>query len=53
LVPIDEWRRLHGAPVRTLKELPVTDEGRGEPSFRRAAGILQAGAALRLIAACT
>lgn len=30
LVPIEEWRRLHGAPVRTLKELLLADEGRGE-----------------------
>jgi prevent-host-death family protein len=30
LVPIDEWRRLRGAPVRTLKDLLLTDEGRGD-----------------------
>jgi prevent-host-death family protein len=30
LVPIEEWRHLHGAPVRSLKELLLTDEGRGE-----------------------
>lgn len=30
LVPIDEWRRLKGTPVRTLKELLLTDQGRGE-----------------------
>jgi antitoxin Phd len=30
LVSIEEWRRLHAAPVRTLKELLLTDEGRGE-----------------------
>jgi prevent-host-death family protein len=30
LVPIDEWRRLHATPVRTLKELLLTDEARGE-----------------------
>jgi antitoxin Phd len=44
LVPIEEWRRLHGAPVRTLKELLLTDEGRGNvarPAFS------QVGAALR------
>ena len=29
LVPIDEWRRLRGAPVRTLKDLLLTDDGRG------------------------
>lgn len=30
LVPIEEWRRLRGTPVRTLKELLLTDEARGE-----------------------
>lgn len=30
LVPIDEWRRLRGAPVRTLKDLLLTDEARGD-----------------------
>lgn len=30
LVAIEEWRRLHGSPVRTLKELLLTDEGRGD-----------------------
>ena len=30
LVPVEEWRRLQGAPVRTLKELLLTDEGRGD-----------------------
>jgi prevent-host-death family protein len=30
LVPIAEWRRLKGAPTRTLKELLLTDEGRGD-----------------------
>jgi antitoxin Phd len=30
LVPIDEWRRLHRAPPRTLKDLLLTDEARGE-----------------------
>ena len=30
LVPMEEWRRLQGAPVRTLKELLLTDEGRGD-----------------------
>jgi prevent-host-death family protein len=31
LVPIDEWRRLRGAPVRTLKDLLLTDEARDDP----------------------
>jgi prevent-host-death family protein len=30
LVPIEEWRRLRGAPVRTLKDLLLSDEARGE-----------------------
>jgi prevent-host-death family protein len=30
LVPIKEWRRLHGAHVRTLKDLHLTDEARGD-----------------------
>jgi hypothetical protein len=30
-VPIDEWRRLRGAPVRTLKDLLLTDEARDDP----------------------
>lgn len=30
LVPIEDWRRLKGAPVRTLKELLLTDEARGD-----------------------
>jgi antitoxin Phd len=30
LVPIAEWRRLKGTPTRTLKELLLTDEGRGD-----------------------
>jgi antitoxin Phd len=30
LVPIDEWRRLNGAPTRTLKDLLLADEARGE-----------------------
>jgi prevent-host-death family protein len=30
LVPIDEWRRLSGAPARTLKDLLLTDEARGD-----------------------
>ena len=30
LVPIDEWRRLRGAPVRTLKDLLLADEARGD-----------------------
>jgi antitoxin Phd len=29
LVPIDEWRRLSGTPVRTLKELLLSEEARG------------------------
>jgi antitoxin Phd len=29
LVPIEEWRRVHGAPTRTLKELLLTDDARG------------------------
>jgi len=28
LVPIEEWKRLRGGPVRTLKELLLTDEAR-------------------------
>jgi len=30
LVPIEEWRRLRGAPVRTLKDLLLSDEARGD-----------------------
>ncbi|MBN9090392.1 MAG: type II toxin-antitoxin system Phd/YefM family antitoxin [Reyranella sp.] len=30
LVPIDDWRRLTGAPVKTLKDLLLTDEARGD-----------------------
>jgi antitoxin Phd len=30
LVSIAEWRRLQGAPARTLKDLLLSDEGRGE-----------------------
>jgi prevent-host-death family protein len=30
LVPIEEWRRLRGGPRRTLKDLLLTDEARGE-----------------------
>jgi hypothetical protein len=30
LVPIEEWRRLRGAPVRTLKDLLLSDGARGE-----------------------
>jgi prevent-host-death family protein len=30
LVPIEDWRGLKGAPVRTLKELLLTDEARGD-----------------------
>jgi antitoxin Phd len=30
LVPIAEWYRVRGAPVRTLKELLLTDEARGD-----------------------
>lgn len=30
LVPIGEWRRLRGSPIRTLKELLLTDDARGE-----------------------
>ena len=33
LVPIDEWRQLRGAPMRTLKDLLLTDEARGELSI--------------------
>lgn len=29
LVPIQEWRRLSGASVRTLKDLLLTDDARG------------------------
>ena len=30
LVPIDDWRRLKGGPVRTLKDLLLSEEARGE-----------------------
>jgi len=30
LVPIEEWRRLRGGPARTLKELLLSEEGRGD-----------------------
>lgn len=30
LVPIDEWHRLCGSPQRTLKDLLLTDEARGD-----------------------
>ena len=30
LVPIGEWRRLRGSPARTLKDLLLTDEARGD-----------------------
>ena len=30
LVPIEEWRRLRGMPVRTLKDLLLSDEARGD-----------------------
>jgi antitoxin Phd len=30
LVPVAEWHRLHAAPVRTLKDLLLTNEARGE-----------------------
>ena len=30
LVPIAEWRRLQGAPARTLKDLLLTDEARAD-----------------------
>jgi antitoxin Phd len=30
LVPIAEWRRLRGAPTKTLKDLLLTDEARGD-----------------------
>ena len=30
LVSIEDWRHLDGAPVRTLKELLLTDEARGD-----------------------
>ena len=30
LVSIEDWRRLHGSAVRTLKDLLSTDEGRAE-----------------------
>ena len=30
LVPVAEWRHLCGTPVRTLKDLLLTDEARGD-----------------------
>ena len=33
LVPIEEWRRLRGGPRRTLRDLLLTDEARGELSI--------------------
>ncbi len=30
LVPVDVWRRLNGAPKPSLKDLLLSDEGRGE-----------------------
>lgn len=30
LVPIEEWRRVSGGPARTLKDLLLTDEARGD-----------------------
>lgn len=30
LVPIEEWRRMRGAPVRTLKDLLLSEEARGD-----------------------
>ena len=30
LVPIEEWRRLRGVPVRTLKDLLLSEEARGD-----------------------
>ena len=30
LVPIEDWRRLKGAPVKTLKDLLLSDEARGD-----------------------
>jgi prevent-host-death family protein len=30
LVAIEEWRRLHGAPMRTLKDLLLSEEARGD-----------------------
>ena len=30
LVPIADWRRLKGGPVRTLKDLLLSEEGRGD-----------------------
>lgn len=35
LVPVDEWRRLHGSPRRTLKDLLLTDEARGDLKIPR------------------
>ena len=30
LVPIEDWRRLKGMPAKTLKDLLLTDEARGD-----------------------
>lgn len=30
LVPIEDWRRLKGGPARTLKDLLLSDEARGD-----------------------
>ena len=30
LVPIEDWRRLKGGPVRTLKDLLLSEEARGD-----------------------
>ena len=30
LVPIEDWRRLKGEPAKTLKDLLLTDEARGD-----------------------
>ena len=30
LVPIEQWRHLKGAPVPTLKDLLLAEQGRGE-----------------------
>jgi antitoxin Phd len=30
LVPIEDWRRLKGAPAKTLKDLLLSDEARGD-----------------------
>ncbi len=30
ILPIEEWKRLHSAPVRTLKDLLLSDEARSD-----------------------